>query len=159
ASRPMSGRSASERWRSWNVPEPRREASLLRLLLVVLGQGLHGDAEGIDRGRNAAIDAHLQQHLADLLAAAAVPERALDVHLELVRAVVRADHGEVDDRAGLLRQFIAAPDGAPAIFRHQFLERAVELRRVGDRPLGELLAENRLPDFEAALVGLLVHGL
>src|SRR5919197_808622 len=57
--------------------------ALLRFL--VFGDRLAGVAERIDGGGHAGIDAGLKQHLADLLLADAVAQRALHVQLQLVR--------------------------------------------------------------------------
>src|SRR2546427_13151631 len=58
-------------------------------LLLVLLHRLAGEPERLDARRHAAVHRHLKQHLADLLARAAVGERAFDVRLEFVRAVER----------------------------------------------------------------------
>ena len=58
-----------------------------------------GDAKGLHRGGHAAVDRRLQQHLLDLLARAAVPDRAADVDAQLVRAVQGGEDAEVDEAA------------------------------------------------------------
>src|SRR5690349_6713142 len=116
--------------------------------LLHLGESLARDAEGIDARRDAALDRDLQEHLEDLGPRQAVAQRSLDVDLELVRAIEGAQHGEVEEAAGLLRELLAAPDRAPAIFGDQLLHRQIEI--VGSRKglLDELLAEDRLADLQ-----------
>src|SRR6266849_1095371 len=92
------------------------------LFLPLLREPLARAAERLDRGRNAGVDRELDEHLADLLLADPVAQRAADVELELVRLVQRAEHGEVEQAAGFFRQLLAAPYRAPAIFGHEFLE-------------------------------------
>src|SRR5688500_2143609 len=71
-------------------------------LLVELGKRLACDAERIDAGRYAAIDRHLQEHLADLFPGDAVPQGASDMELQLVRPVERGNHRQVEHAARLL---------------------------------------------------------
>src|ERR1700754_2320042 len=92
----------------------KREGGLRPLL--DLSKGLTGDAEGIHTGGNPAIDRDLEEDFADLVLADAVGQCAFDMHLQLVRAVERAQHGEVQHAAGFLRQGLEAPDGSPAVF-------------------------------------------
>jgi hypothetical protein len=76
---------------------------------------------------------------------------------QFVRPVQDRDHREVEHAAGLARQFLAAPDRAPAIFGDQLLERLVEIvgifQRIGD--IG--LAQYRFTNFQALVVRLRIH--
>ena len=77
----------------------------LRLLLPVeLGERLARDAERIDTGRDAAVDRHLHEHLADLVAGDAVGQRAGDVQLQLVRPV----EALIIARLSMLRVFLSS---------------------------------------------------
>ena len=89
-----------------------------------------GDAERLHRRRHAAVDRGLQQRLLDLLGRAAVADRAARVHAELVRAVERGQHREVDEAALAPRQAGPRPDCAPAVLGDELLHRPRELARV-----------------------------
>ncbi len=52
---------------------------------------------------------------------------------------------------------VAAPDGTPAIFRHQLLHRPVEVVGRGERLLDEFGAQHLLADGEAAIEDFLVR--
>src|SRR6202040_1638936 len=106
---------------------PARRGGLL--LCFDLLERLAGDAERVDPARDAGIDRDLGHHLADLVLGHAVPERALDMQLQFVRAIEDADHGDVEHAAGLAREAVAAPGGAPAIFSDELLERTIEIVR------------------------------
>src|ERR1700675_4911022 len=79
--------------------EPRRKSGALFLLVFL--HRFAGELERLDSRRHAAVHRHLKQDLADLLARAAVGGRALHVGLELVRAVQRGEHADVDQAAQL----------------------------------------------------------
>src|SRR3954464_14253399 len=83
--------------------------------------------EGVEAGRDTAIDRDLQEDLLDLLLAEAVGQRAVDVQLELRPAVQRREHREVQHRARLLGQAGSRPDVTPAIFGGDVLERHHEV--------------------------------
>ncbi|MEY9916125.1 hypothetical protein ABIF99_002440 [Bradyrhizobium japonicum] len=76
-----------------------------------------------------------------------------------VLAVEDRDHGDVEHAAGLARQFLAAPHGAPAIFVEHLLERTVEIVDVLQGIVDIGLAQHRFADFQALVVHLLVHGV
>src|SRR5689334_16143107 len=88
-------------------------AAIAPLLLVELGEDFLGVPERIHARRHAAIDRDLHEHLADFLLGGAVGECAADVGLQLVRAIERAEHRQVQEAAGLACQALAAPDVAP----------------------------------------------
>src|ERR1700722_20805079 len=70
----------------------------LRLLrLIEFGKRLARNAHAVDAGRHAAVDRHLQKHLAYFLAGHAVVERRLDVQFQLMRTIQRADHRDIDE--------------------------------------------------------------
>src|SRR5262249_61767321 len=71
--------------------------------------------EVLDAGRHAAIDRDLQQHLGDLLLGDAVLDRALHVRLELVMAVERGGHGEIEHAARAPGEAGPGPGRAPAL--------------------------------------------
>src|ERR1700730_2936617 len=127
------------------------------LFLIELGEDLARLAEGGDASRHAAINRDLQKHFADLLARHAVVERALDVDLQLMGPVERANHRQVDQAPRLERQPLAVPAPAPAIFRGELLHRHVEVVRRLERVLDELLPENGLADLESTVECRLVH--
>src|SRR5208283_427289 len=83
------------------------------LRLIDFGKRLARDAHAVDAGRHAAIHGHLQQHLANLLARHPVVERRLDVQLQLMRSIERADHPDVDETAIAQRQPRPRPYMAP----------------------------------------------
>src|SRR5262245_5927631 len=126
---------------------------------VDFGERLARDAHRVDAGRNAAVDGDLQEDLADLLARDAVRERALHVQLELVRAIERGDHGEVDQTPVAPLETWPAPDAAPAVLGRELLHRLAELVRRGERAIHVVVAEHGLAYFEAAPIELLVHVL
>src|SRR5262245_58647425 len=112
--------SVSKNWRN------ARSLSLLALTMtgapggsalfrVDLGERFARDAHRIDARGHAAVNGDLQEHLADLRAREAVRERTLDVDLELVRPVERADHRQVEQAAIAAREAGAAPDAPPAV--------------------------------------------
>src|SRR5690606_12230355 len=129
----------------------RPERSTARRFPLELRKGFLRDPERIDGRGNAGVDSDVQQHLADFLLRAAVADRALDVHLELVMTVQRAEQRDIQVAPRLLRQLLAAPDGAPAILGHEALQRHRKVVRAADRLLDVLRAEDRLSDREAAL--------
>src|SRR5262249_47640292 len=128
------------------------------LFLPVLGEHLASAAEGDDRRRHAGVDRELNEHLADLLLADPVAQRAADVQLELVLPAQRPEHREVEQAAGLFRQLLAAPHRAPAILRHEFLERPPESAGAFQRIPHVLPAQAGLADLQPLLEHLLVHG-
>src|SRR3546814_9622650 len=65
---------------------------------------------------------------------------------QLVVPVERTEHGDIEHAANLERQPVAAPDSAPAVFRHQPLHRHVEIVSRGEGLLDEILAQNALAD-------------
>src|SRR5918994_630483 len=71
------------------------------LLALHLGEDLARLLEGGVGRRDAAIDHGLEQDLADLLPGDAVAECGADVELELLLAVERGQHGEVEEAPGL----------------------------------------------------------
>ena len=127
------------------------------IALVQLREHLARNSKTVDPGGDAGIDRHLHEDFANLVPGDAVGQGALDVRPQFVRPVEDRDHGEVEHAAGLARQFLAAPDRAPAIFGHQFLKGLVEivgiLQRIGD--IG--LAQHGFPNFQSLVVRLLVH--
>ena len=127
------------------------------LSLVDFGEHFARDAETVDAGGHAGIDRDLHEDFADLVLGDAVGQRALDVRAQFVRPVEDRDHGEVEHAAGLARQFLAAPDRAPAIFGEQFLERLVEVVDVLQGVVDIGLAEHGFANFQALVVRFLVH--
>src|SRR5579864_1092845 len=125
--------------------------------LVQFGEHFARDAETVDRGRHAAIDRDLHQDLADLVARDAVGQGALEMRAQFVRPVQDRDHRDVEHAAGLARQFLAAPHGAPAIFVQHLLERLVEAVDAfqGIADIG--LAKHGLANLQALVVHFLVH--
>src|ERR1700674_3777864 len=57
-------------------------------------------SEGIDSRGNAAIDRDLQQDLLDLVLGQSVLQGALDMQLQFMRPIERAEHCKIDDAAG-----------------------------------------------------------
>ena len=82
----------------------------------------------VGRG-HAAVDRGLQQDLADLVLGDAVAERGAHVQLELLLAVQRGQHGEVEQAPGLARQARPIPHGTPAVLGDQILIGPGESRR------------------------------
>src|SRR4051812_1690967 len=127
------------------------------LVLIDFRERLSRHPEGIDAGRHAAVDRDLHEDLADLVARHAVHERTLDVHLQLVRPVERADHRQVEHAARLARQCFASPDVAPAVLRDQFLHRTVEIVGALEGVLDELGSERVLANLQSLVERRLVH--
>src|SRR5262249_45862724 len=112
--------------------------------------------EGVEAGRDAAVDRDLQEDLLDLLLGEAVVQRTVDVQLELGRAVERGQHGEVQHRARLLRQAGTRPDIAPAVFRGDVLERHHEVVGARHGVVDIVGAEHGFAHLHALVVELLV---
>src|SRR5712691_3915036 len=124
-----------------------------------LAQNRFRDAEAIDPDRNTAIYRDLGEHRANLVGAQPVAERAADVGLELLHLAERGDHSEVEDRALARGQRLVAPGFAPAILGDDALKIAVEVVGALERAVDVLLAEHLAAHGEAAVVGVLVHGV
>src|SRR5690606_18424739 len=137
----------------------RAAASAARLVLlgVDLCKSLVGEAEAVDRCRDAAVDADLEQDLADFLAREAVVERAADVDLEFVAAVEHRDHRQVDQAPVTPRQAFAAPVPAPAVSRDELLQWVVERAGLRQRAVDISIAEHLAADFHSLVVEVLVH--
>src|ERR1700756_3776388 len=114
--------------------------------------------EVLDARRHAAIDRDLQQYLGDLLLGDAVLDRALHVRLELVMAVERGEHGEVEHAARAPVEAGPVPDRAPAIFGDEVLHRAVEVVSRGDLLVDIVGAQHVTAYLEPAVVHL-GHGV
>ena len=132
-------------------------SAALRCSLLDPPDRLLGDAERLHRRGDAAVDRRLQQGLLDLLDGATVPDRAADVHRELVRAVERGQHPEIDQAAVTPLEPGPRPDGAPAVLGHELLHRLRELTRVGQRSLDVLRAEHLAPHGTSAFVHVVGH--
>src|SRR3954453_16631051 len=149
--------SPGRRGRGTSRPRPsRRHRSRLA---VDLREHLARDPKTVDRSRHAAIDCDLHQDLADLVAADTVGEGALQMRAEFVLTIEDRDHRDVEHAAGLARQLLAAPHGAPAIFVEHLLERTVEIVDGLQGVVDIGLAQHRFADFQALVMHLLVHGV
>ena len=116
---------SSSRNRGWGGSRGRQSASPRRSGLFAGGvDHLACGAKAIDGSRHTRIDAYLQQHLADFFRAYTIAKRSRYMELELMRPVEHTEHCNVQHAADLARQFLAAPDRAPAIFVEHFLERS-----------------------------------
>src|SRR6516162_10406484 len=124
---------------------------------LVLGEDFARVTKSGDRGRHAGIDRDLHEHLANFFLGHAVAQRAADMQLELVFAVERRQHGEVEHAAGLVRQSVTAPYRAPAIFGQELLERLDKRVARAQRLVDILLAKHRGTDRRAGFEGFLVH--
>src|ERR1041384_576876 len=140
------------------VVDARRKAGHDGALFLLLREHLSRLPERVDTRGDARVDRHVDEYLADLLLGQPIGERAADVQLQLVRPVEDRDHREIEHRALLLAQALAAPAGAPAVLADKLLERPVEVVRVLHRALDILLAEHFGADAQSGLVSLLVHG-
>src|SRR5271154_2792649 len=97
--------------------------SLPLLRLIELGKRLARDAHAVDAGGHAAIYRHLQQHLANLLASHPIVERRLDMQLQLMRTIQRADHRDIDETAFAQLEPRPCPHISPAVLGREFLHR------------------------------------
>src|SRR5580765_9043956 len=79
------------------------------------------------------------------------------MHLELMRAVERSQHSQVQHAARLAGQARTRPASSPAVFGDELLQRAVEIVRARDGVLDELLAEGRLPYFQSCFKQSFIH--
>src|SRR5512134_1523026 len=120
-----------------------------RLLCLDLVERLARVAEGVDAGRHAAIDRHLKQDFLDLVLGEAVLQRTLDMELQLMRPVQRAEHRQIDDAAGSLVHARPGPQRAPAELGRPFGHGAGELISARNRLVDVVLAENLFTDLEA----------
>src|SRR6478672_7588391 len=77
---------------------------------ALLAQHLLGDAQRVDRRREAAIGDAVREQLADLLGGAAVVDRSGEVNAQLVRPVQRAQHAQRDQAALATRQGATRPE-------------------------------------------------
>jgi len=95
------------------------------LLLPITLNRLRRDPEPLNPRRHPAVRRRLQNHLPDLLFGGAVAQRPADVRGELGRAVLAAEHDDVEEGAGFELQAGAGPDPAPAGFCYELWERLV----------------------------------
>ena len=109
------------------------------------------------RGRDAAVDGGVQQHLADLLRRETVPARGADVQRELVEAAERDQRGQRDAAARSPVKARARPDLAPRVARDEVLEVGGLVRRAFDRAVDVLVAEHLPADAHPALVRIVGH--
>src|SRR4029079_4980477 len=132
---------------------PRADGCAVARALFVLELRQHrlGDAERLHRRGHAAVDRRLEQHLLDLLWCAAVANRAAHVDAQLVRAVERGQHSQVDEAALLAAEAGARPDGAPAVLGDELLHRPRELAGLCERALDVRVAEHLATDALALL--------
>jgi hypothetical protein len=118
--------------------------------------------EGVEAGRDAAIDGGVEKHFLDLLDRDAVILGAAHMELHLRRAVERRQHGEVEHAPRLAVEPLAVPGIAPTPFGHHVLERHHEvvgrLQRIVDISGAEHLAPGGKPLVEqvAQRFGLVV---
>src|SRR6201991_5033660 len=117
-----------------------------------LPQHALGHPERLQGPRRAAVDRGLQEHLLDLLLGASVGDRAPDVHAQLVVAVQRREHREVEQAAGTPVQAGPAPDVAPGRARDVLLHGPGEVAHPGQRPVDVSLPEHLAPDRQGPLV-------
>src|SRR3954453_22995000 len=75
-----------------------------------------------------------------------------------MRAVEDRDHREIEHRAFLLGEALAAPAGTPAVLADELLKRPVEVVGRLYRVLDIVLAEHLGADAQSGLVCFLVHG-
>src|SRR5215471_12298123 len=113
--------------------------SAIRAELVDHGRS---GAKRVERRGQAAVDGSLEEHLADLDRRDAVAERAAHVRGELVLAVHGGQHPEVEDAARPPIEALTRPDGAPAVFGDELLDRRGELRHAVERAVEVLGAEH-----------------
>src|ERR1700722_8309845 len=131
----------------------------LRLLrLIELGKRLARDAHPVDAGRHAAVDGDLQQHLANLLAGHTVVERRLDVQFQLMRAIQRADHRDVDETAIAQCEPGPRPHMTPAVLGREFLHRHAEFVGARHRAFHILGAQYLLAQLHPLVEFILTHG-
>src|SRR6266571_6818178 len=146
----------SSSWTDAADIEPRRKSGALFLLVFL--HRLAGEPERLDSRGHAAVHRHLKQDLADLLARAAVGERALHVGLELVRAVQSGEHAEVDEAAELARQLRPRPQPSPAGLGHQLLHRHAEIIDSLELAFDVFRAEHFLAHGESLVPQFFRHG-
>jgi hypothetical protein len=112
---------------------------------------VHHRLERIEAGRDAAIDAGLQQDFLDLVTCDAVGQRALHMQLQLGGAVEGGEHREVQHRACFARQAGARPDLAPGVFGGHLLEAGEEIVGAGQGAVDILGAQHGSPHLQALL--------
>src|ERR1700733_2706149 len=98
-----------------------------RRVPVDLGKRLASQPKAVDRRGYAHVNGNLEKYLRDLLARESVIQRSAYVSLEFVRPIECADHCEIEHAALTAVKAFPAPDRAPAIFGHEFLQRPVEI--------------------------------
>ena len=81
---------------------------------VQLVENFFSEPEAVHGRRYAAVDGDLEKHFLDLVLGEAVVQRALDMHLDLMRAVERADHRQVQHAASLAVKPGTSPDSRPS---------------------------------------------
>src|SRR6185437_4063488 len=118
---------------------------------VKLRQCFGRDAQGIERRRKAAIRRDLEENLAQLLAGKAVVQGAPDMELQLVRAIERGDHAEIEQAAAAAVEARPVPDLVPAIFGDELLHRPGEVVGGGERLLDIGVADDGAPRLQSAL--------
>src|SRR5262249_49123289 len=87
----------------------------------------------------------------------AVCERAADVGLDLMRTIQRRQHSEIQKTASLLVQTGSAPDFTPAVLRHEFLQRAIEIISRCKRIIDKIRSQDLPPDRKALFKNFLIH--
>src|SRR5690606_25603230 len=126
-------------------------------LAVELCEDAPRDTEALDPSRHAGIDGDLMQDGLDLLPRDTVADRAAQVKLPFLHTVEAGDQAEVDHGAGLGRNALVSPDGAPAVLIEHVLKRTIEVVRIRHGFVHVVLAEDRLPLGEARLPDFPIH--
>jgi hypothetical protein len=111
--------------------------------------------ECVEPRLHAAADGRLQQRLLNLLLRAAVGQRPADVRAQLLWAVERGQHGDVQQAPCPAIETLAVPDRAPAVLGDELLHRAHEGRGLLERAVDVLSPEHGAPRLQPALVPIL----
>src|SRR6266566_6292725 len=118
-------------------------------LIFQLSEGFARISKGVDAGRYAAIYGDLEQNFLDFVLGQPVLQRALDVQLQFMGPVERAQHCQIDDRAGAAVEPRPCPQGAPAKLGRPLRHCSCELIGPGDRLVDVVLAKHLLAHLEA----------
>src|SRR5262245_48280141 len=127
--------------------------------LLALAQYRFGQAEAVHADRDPAVDRDLRQHCSDFIGREPVAERAANVGLEFLHVSERGDHAEIEDRALARAQRVVAPGFTPTILGDDALEIAVEVIGALERAIDIVCAEHLAAHAEAAVIGVLIHGI
>src|SRR5262249_34873667 len=113
--------------------------------------------EAVHGCRHANVNRDLQKHFFDLILSQTVGEGAFHVRFDLMRTIERGEHGKIQHAACLAIQARTAPDLAPAILGHEFLQWTVEVICGRKSVIDKIRSQNLAPNGKPFLEHFLIH--